>query len=71
MWGTNGPGWSKEVVVEVIMRSAVGKRTVERSLEGWGRDGVCALEALEGLKHVWSRRAVGVSVFGLGGHCWI
>ncbi|KAF8463366.1 hypothetical protein JB92DRAFT_3066724 [Gautieria morchelliformis] len=57
VWGTAGSGWSAEVVVEVVMRSASGKKTVERSLEGWRKNAVCKLEELETLRDVWNRNS--------------
>ena len=63
MWGADGTGWNAESVVEVIVRSASGKRTVEQSLEGWRKGGVCKLEELEELTDIWSRNSTSVSRF--------
>ncbi|KIJ35511.1 hypothetical protein M422DRAFT_180688 [Sphaerobolus stellatus SS14] len=56
LWGANGAGWGDEVVVEILIRSASGKRTVDRTLEGWRRSGPSTLEDLEELKQIWSRQ---------------
>lgn len=61
VWGADGTGWSDETVVELVVRSASGKRTIERSLEGWKRSGVCQLEDLWELKHIWNRNAVSLN----------
>lgn len=58
VWGRDGTGWGDEVVVEVIVRNASGRRTVDRALEGWRKAGPCRLEELEELKALWVKSFV-------------
>jgi len=55
IWGANGSGWEEETVVEVFIRSAAGRKTVDRTLEGWGKNGPCKLEELELLEVMWTK----------------
>ncbi|KAF8583498.1 hypothetical protein K439DRAFT_50519 [Ramaria rubella] len=57
VWGTKGNGWGDETVVELVVRSTSGKRTIDRTLEGWKQTGICELEDLEELKAIWGKRA--------------
>ncbi|KAF8521113.1 hypothetical protein BU17DRAFT_88379 [Hysterangium stoloniferum] len=57
IWGANGSGWEDETVVEVFIRSATGRKTVDRTLEGWGKNRPCKLEELELLNVMWTKRA--------------
>ncbi|KAG6842612.1 hypothetical protein C0991_000138 [Blastosporella zonata] len=67
IYGSNtngeGSGGIAEIIFEILVRGGeVRKRGIERELEGWSvSTGPCDLTKLEGLKGVWSKKAIAES----------
>ncbi|EPQ60772.1 hypothetical protein GLOTRDRAFT_124520 [Gloeophyllum trabeum ATCC 11539] len=53
--GAEGEG-EGEAVVEVVVRSAGGRRGVERVLEGWKSGAACSLAEMDSLRRVFARK---------------